>query len=591
MGKTQKPVDIVIIGAGWAGGILAKELAGTGQSIVILERGGETDTTADFAGSPKFDELRFAHRHDLLQNLSRETLTVRNTRQQTALPMRQWGSFVLGEGVGGSGLHWNGHTWRWLPWDHQALTHTLDRYGRAAIPDGMLLQDWPVSYDELEPYYDRFERLCGTSGQAGNLNGTILPGGNPFEGRRRSHYPNPPLLKGQASLFFDKAAAELGLHSFPLPASNATRDYVNPDGVAFGACQYCGFCERFGCETDAKASPHFVTIPVALRHPNVELRPRSQVLRVDMAKDGRQAVGVTYLDGSGQEIHQPAALVILAAYTFGNVHLMLHSGIGRPYDPETGTGVVGRGYAYQTTAGAPLLFDDRTWLNSFMGAGGSGVGADDFNAGNPAFDSLAQGGFIGGISLAGGAMGARPISATAATPPGAPRWGAGWKQAVVGAYQRSSYVFGMGSVMASRGNYLDLDPTYRDAFGRPLLRMTFDFQPNEVRQMTFMADRAAELGRATGAIQVGRRTAQQPYAITAYQTTHNTGGAVFGSDPETSALNRYLQSWDVPNVFVVGASAFPFNAAKNPTGPVGALALWAADAIRNRYLPNPGPLA
>jgi gluconate 2-dehydrogenase alpha chain len=104
-----------------------------------------------------------------MQDVSRETLTFRNNSNQTALPMRQLGSFLPGEGVGGAGVHWNGVTWRWLPWDHEPEKMTLARYGKSAVPEGMQLQDWGVSYDELEPYYDKFEYLCGIAGKAGNL--------------------------------------------------------------------------------------------------------------------------------------------------------------------------------------------------------------------------------------------------------------------------------------------------------------------------------------------------------------------------------------------------------------------------------------
>ena len=145
--------------------------------------------------------------------------------------------------------------------------------------------------------------------------------------------------------------------------------------------------------------------------------------------------------------------------------------------------------------------------------------------------------------------------------------------------------------MPYRQNYLDLDPTYTDAYGRPLLRMTFDFQPNEMRVANFQADRAVEIGRAMGAVRVERRASRQPYSIIPYQTTHNTGGSIMGSDPTSSAVNRYLQSWDVPNVFVTGASVLPQNAGRAPTPPVAALAYWAAEAIRDRYLKEPGLLA
>jgi gluconate 2-dehydrogenase alpha chain len=184
MATRLKGVDIVIVGLGWTGGILAKELCGTGLSIVALERGKPRDTNPDFMMPTIHDELRYARRHELMQNAARDTLTFRNNSNETALPMRQLGSFLPGEGVGGAGVHWNGQTWRWLPWDHEPLRRTLSRYGKSAIPPEMNLQDWGVTYDDLEPYYDRFEYLCGVSCKAGNLRGVKIDGGNVFEGPR-----------------------------------------------------------------------------------------------------------------------------------------------------------------------------------------------------------------------------------------------------------------------------------------------------------------------------------------------------------------------------------------------------------------------
>jgi gluconate 2-dehydrogenase alpha chain len=143
--------------------------------------------------------------------------------------------------------------------------------------------------------------------------------------------------------------------------------------------------------------------------------------------------------------------------------------------------------------------------------------------------------------------------------------------------------------MSYRNNYLDLDPTYKDPLGRPLMRMTFDYQDNELKMANWMAERCDEIAKAMGAktTQVNRLVG--PWNVVPYQSTHNTGGAVMGSDPKTSVLNRYLQSWDVSNVFVMGASAFPQNAGYNPTGTVGALTYWSLDAIF-KYLKSPAPL-
>jgi gluconate 2-dehydrogenase alpha chain len=309
-------------------------------------------------------------------------------------------------------------------------------------------------------------------------------------------------------------------------------------------------------------------------------------MKINLDSDRKRAVSVTYLDPTGHEIEQPAELVILCAFALNNVHLMLLSGIGKPYDPAAGNGVVGRNYAYQCSGGVNAFFGSDVWTNPFMGAGSLGISIDDFCGG--AYDA-AKAGYLGGSGIGCSASGARPIGYHP-VPSGTPRWGSAWKKAVVDHYLHTANVSGAGAVMAYKQNYLDLDPTYKDAFGRPLLRMTFDFQDNERKLVNALADTATTIARAMGAKQINRNTSAIPYTIVPYQSTHNTGGAVFGADPATSAVNKYLQSWDVPNVFVTGACAFPQNAAKNPTGPVGALAYWAAEAIRDKYLKSPGPL-
>ena len=152
----------------------------------------------------------------------------------------------------------------------------------------------------------------------------------------------------------------------------------------------------------------------------------------------------------------------------------------------------------------------------------------------------------------------RPIETTP-VPPGTPRWGAQWKKAVKENYQ-SALKPGTGvhgSMYSYRDVYVDLDPTYKDRFGRPLARITMDFHDNEIKQNAFLTDKFAEIFQAMGAKQVDKEYRKAPYDVTKYQTTHLCGGAIMGTDPSTSAINRYLQSWDVPNLFVTGASAFP----------------------------------
>ena len=264
---------------------------------------------------------------------------------------------------------------------------------------------------------------------------------------------------------------------------------------------------------------------------------------------------------------------------------MLLSGIGQPYDRDRNEGVVGRNYAYQTGSGSTAIFDKANF-NPFAAAGSLGVAADDFNSDN--FDH-APVGFVGGASITSAYTNGRPIQYRP-VPPGTPAWGSAWKKAVHDTYQKVTNVGAQGSVMSYRDNFLDLDPTYKDRLGRPLLRMTFDYKPNEQKMANWMADRCDEIAKAMGASRTTINRLGVPWNVVPYQTTHNTGGAVMGTDPKTSALNRYLQSWDVPNVFSVGAHAFPQNAGYNPTGTVGALTYWALNAIKTQYLRNPGPL-
>lgn len=583
MAKILPPVDVVLVGFGWTGAIMAQELTEEGLNVLALERGVWRDTSTDFAVTNAQDEVRYRYRSALFEELSRNSLTFRNDRSQTALPMRKLGSFLPGTNVGGSGVHWNGQTWRFLPSDFQARSHNEHRYG--PLPEDMTVQDWGIGYDELEPYYDRFEYLCGIGGKAGNLKGAIQAGGNPFEGPRARDYPNPPMEMVYGPTLFSKAAEELGHHPFPAPSANMSRAYTNPLGVGLGPCTYCGFCEKFACGNYSKATAQTTILPVLMQKPNFTLKTESMVLRILKEPDGSRARGVEYVDTNGDVYEQPAEIVILCAYITHNVHLMLLSGIGTPYDPNTQQGTVGKNYAYQITSSVSLFYDDKIF-NPFVGAGALGIAIDDFNGDN--FDHSGLG-FIGGGYIAQWQTNGRPIE-TNPTPEGTPKWGAKWKKAVRESYLHAISISTHGGVMSHRGNYLDLDPTYRDVYGRPMLRMTFDFTGNEHRMSNYLTDRAAEIAKAMNPreIKVSRREGH--YSIVPYQTTHNTGGTIMGTNPRESVVNRFQQSWDLHNLFILGAGAFPQNPGYNPTGTVGALAFYAAKAIREQYLKAPGAL-
>ena len=420
MATRLKEVDAVMVGMGWTGSILARELTKAGLAVIGLERGEDLSPRENFALPAVRDELRYTYRLELIQDPALETVTFRHRPSESALPMRRFGSFLPGNSVGGAANHWGGQHWRYLPSDHATRSHIVERYGANAIPDDMTIQDWAMSYDELEPHYDKFDKLCGVSGRAGNLRGQKIEGGNIFEGARSNDYPTPPLIMTESGLMFAKVAKEFGYHPFPQPASNASRPYTNSEGLTLGGCQYCGFCERNGCEANAKAGPQVCVLPLLRADPKFTLRDRAWVSRLNYDKAAKKVTGVLFTDTrTGEEYEQPAGLVVLSAYVFGNISLLLNSGIGEPYDPVTGKGVIGKNYCYQISRlGVTLFFEDK-FFNPFMGSPGTQMVMDDFNGDN--FDHSGLG-FLGGCKIQLGHADGRPISYRP-VPPGTPRWG------------------------------------------------------------------------------------------------------------------------------------------------------------------------
>lgn len=589
--KLQK-TDVVVVGFGWTGAIMAKEMTEAGLRVVALERGQMRDTQPDGAYPAVLDELTYNTRRKLFQDLSRETVTIRHSPRDTALPYRQLGAFLPGDGVGGAGLHWSGVHFRVDPTELRIRSHYEERYGKAFIPEDMTIQEFGITYDELEPYFDFAEKVFGTSGTAWSVEGQVIgegKGGNPFAADRSSDFPLPAQKRTVSAQRFGTAAESLGYHPYDLPSANASGPYTNPYGCQMGPCNFCGYCSGYVCYNYSKASPNVNVLPALRLSPLFELRPNSHVLRVNLAADGKTATGVTYIDATGQEVEQPADIVILSAFQFHNVRLMLLSGIGEAYDPATGSGTVGRNFAYQNMATIRAFFNEDVHANGFIGAGGAGVAIDDFNADN--FDHGPEG-FVGGSPFWVNQAGSKPISGIA-LPSGTPGWGSAWKAAIRKHYAHTVSMDAHAAHMSYRDNYLSLDPTYRDAYGQPLLRMTLDWKENDIRQSRFMADKMRGIAEAMGPDTIGASVKYygDHFDTTSYQTTHLNGGAIMGTDPATSAVNRYLQSWDFHNVFVPGASAFPQGLGYNPTGLVAALTYWSAKAIRERYLPNPGPLA
>jgi gluconate 2-dehydrogenase alpha chain len=584
MARKLPSTDVVVVGLGWAGSIIANELADEGLNVMGFERGPWRDTAADFNIASATDELRYARRQDLMLRTKQNTCTIRNNVTETALPMRSWGSFHPGNGTGGAGNHWAGIAFRFQPEEFRLHSHLTERYGKE-LPAELTLQDWGTDWEEMEPFYTKFDRLAGVSGKAGNIKGEIQEGGNTFEGARSEEYPNPPTEQTYAPTLFAEAARNLGYKPFPVPSALVSRAYTNSLGVKMGACTFCGFCTNYGCANYSKASAITTVLPVLIRKPNFTAKTNCEVLRVTMDSTGKRATGIIFVDANGEEFEQPADLVVISAFIFENVRLMLLSGVGKPYDPVTNTGTTGRNYAYQTANNVRLFFDDKNF-NPFIGGGAIGMGIDEFN--NDNFDHSGLG-FVGGGSTRVTPIGAAPIESRP-VPPGTPTWGSQWKQATVKNYANSMSIGCEASSYSIRGNYLSLDPTYKDPLGRPLLRITFDFPENDRKMAAYVTGKVHEIAKSMNPVQMVDSAQTGHWNSAPYQSSHIVGGFIMGADPKTSSVNKYLQVWDVPNLFVVGSSAFPQNPGYNPTGTVAALAFKAADAIRTRYLKRPGEM-
>jgi gluconate 2-dehydrogenase alpha chain len=642
----QAKVDVVTIGAGWTAAILAWQLTEAGLRVVSLEQGPTRWTTPDF--DHNHDGLRYTIRKAMMHNLRHESWTWRPNPRLPSLPMRQYGAFHPGQGLGGAGVHWAGQTWRFYPSDHDYRSHHVARYGEAKLPEGNRIQDWPVRYQELEPFYDQMEYDIGIVGRAGNIRGELTGEGNPFEGYRSRQYPLPPLVPSIPAQMFSQACREHGLHPFRQPGGILSQAYAGLSRKPRSGCLYCGFCVRYGCEVDAKASPLTDHIPLALATGLYDVRTHCYVLHINVGRDGL-ATGVTYQDLlTGEEHEQPADIVIVSGYTMSNTRLLLLS--RSPAHPDgigNDRGMVGKNLTYQLIQ-TPVtgIFEDRRF-NLFTGNSLLQDVMHDYNADNFDHSNLE---FIGGASIACGGGERQPLASAADMPAldaegeqgddngddengdngngngdndngngddengngddengdngngdGRPliagevgslvgnstEWGMQWKENLRRNWDGFFGIGIQGESLPYEDQFMDLDPNYRDAWGRPLLRLTYDFHENDYRLYRFLAARCIEIMRAMNPTRMVYQSELEPFEIQPYQSTHITGGCIMGSDPTNSVTNKYGQVWDTPNVFVTGAALYPQNPGMNPTGPLIALSYFTGHFMRRIYLRNP----
>jgi len=559
MATELRRTDVVIVGLGATGGVAALPLAQAGLDVVGLEAGTWL-APADL--SP--DELRnnFRGWPQSVQKANREIPTHRPNVSAPYSPRPAIHPMM--NAVGGTSLHYWAQSWRLNPWDFKVASETRRRYGASKLPRGTTVEDWPFGLEELERYYDKVEVEIGVSGQAGNIGGKIDARGNIFEGPRARAYPMPPLRGTGFTEMMAGAARSLGWHPFPGPAAITSGRYDGRSG-----CVYHGYCNRGGCHVSAKGSTAVTTIPKAQRTKRLTVVTEAHVTSIDVDAQGRVS-GVTYRKGN-DEFFQPAAVVLLASYTYENVRLLLLSASKAfPKGLSNNHGQVGRHYfSHNQIATVNALFARN--LNTWYGLPAQGMAVDDWADDN--FDHGALD-FIGGGNL-WVYSDRRPIAAANMSTFGrAPRWGAQWKAFIRENADRGNTAYLQRTTLPYEDNYLDLDPGVKDPLGFPVCRITADYKDNERRLADFIQDKMVQWYRAAGAI----ATEKTPVG-TMGPTTHAYGGTRMGDNPETNVVDRWGFSHEVPNLGVLGASVMGTSGARNPTLTAQALAWRTAEHL------------
>ncbi len=566
-GSDPTAADVCIVGLGAASGSAVHVLAEAGFRIVALEAG-PWRTSDDYA----LDELRGSYhaRAAMSDKFLAETPTWRRNTGEPTHPA----TFSLGRminGVGGSYLHYGAWLRRFQPVEFRLRSHVLERYGEERLPEGTTLADWPVGYDDLEPYYGLAEQAMGVAGIPGNDRGLPVAGGNPFDGYRSSPYPLPPVRPCVGGQRFAAAATALGYHPFPVPVSLNTEPFEGRP-----ACTYCGWCGGFGCFIDAKTTPALTTIPRAVRTGNLEVRTHCRALRINHDERGR-AVSVDYLDARGERRTQRAGIVILSAYTFENVRLLLLSTSARfPRGLANNAGNVGRHFMTKQFANVNGLYEGESF-NRYTGPAGQAVIFEDLNADN--FDH-------GGLDFLGGATVSsehqlQPIGLSRETlPPGVPRWGHRYKAHLLEHWNSIAVIRYQPSALPYARHRLDLDPHVRErsGLGLPVVRITYDLAPNEQRLAAFLEEKIEALHREMGATRIWRGP-----RWTGVCSSHDVGGLRMGLDPADSVVDPALMTHEVPNLFVLSGAVFPTCPGVNPSLTLQALVWRAAEGIVAAY--------
>lgn len=559
--------EAIVVGLGAAGGIIAEQLTAAGVRVLAFDKG-PMHSAEEFRF--KQDEVRYYSRGSLVPQLRTDPVTWRPD-QATEARLLPWATGVLGNseplhlppsiGPGGGTLHWGGASWRHRQSDFAMRSSIVDRFGVDALPADCTMVDWPVGYADLEPYYDRVEWELGVSGLAGNVDGAACAEGNRFEEPRRRGYPMPPLRRAAADDRFREACERLGYHPFQQPAAIASVPYKS-----LNACVSCGFCHGYLCHVDAKQSSRVTSVAAALKTGNLDVRTASRVWAVNRDKTGTRVKGVSYFDADGVSHDVESDLVVLACYALENSRLLLASGINR-------NGEVGRHFMTHSFGWCSAVLPE--YSNPFMASLVAASVVDDLNCdGVPDNDE----GVLWGSVITSIPGDLQPIEAAHNLPAELPRWGQAFKDWFAENYRRLFGIHNQIPSFPSRRHYCDLDPTVRDAFGQPALRITHDWAEHDIAALRYFETVKRDICTEMGAEQFWTEQLPPPYHL----STHEVGTHRMGEDPDASVVDVFGESHECRNLYVVGGGQFPTLSGYNPTQTIQALAYLSADHLLDR---------